>query len=45
MIRVDFGTPQEDVEAGGRIILRRILKEMVWTGFIWFRTGTGGRLL
>jgi hypothetical protein len=35
MIRVHFGTPQEEVEVGARIILRRILTEiMVWAGFI-----------
>jgi hypothetical protein len=33
----------EDVDVGGRIILKLILEKqdgVVWTGFIWIRIGT-----
>jgi hypothetical protein len=38
----------EELHAGGRIILKWILKEQdvqVYTRFIWLRTGTSGELL
>jgi hypothetical protein len=38
----------EDLDVGGRIILRRILERsdgVVWTGFIWLKIGTSGGLL
>jgi len=38
----------EDLDVDGKTILERILRkysESVWTGFIWLRTGTSGRLL
>jgi hypothetical protein len=38
----------EDVGVDGRILLQWILEKsvgMVWTGFIWLRIGTSGRLL
>ena len=38
----------EDLEVEGRIILKCIEKKWngeAWTGFIWFRTGAGGRLI
>jgi hypothetical protein len=38
----------EDLDVDGRIILERVLgKEggMLWTGFMWLRIGTSGRLL
>jgi hypothetical protein len=38
----------EDVEIDGRIISKLILGKQggkAWTGFIWLRTGSGGRLL
>jgi hypothetical protein len=39
---------QEDLDIGGRIILRLILERedgVVWTGLIWLRLETGGGLL
>jgi hypothetical protein len=39
---------QEDLDPGRRIILKCISKKQdvkVWTGFIWLRIGTSGRLL
>jgi hypothetical protein len=39
---------KEDKDVGVRIILRLILErydEILWTGLIWLRIGTGGRLL
>jgi hypothetical protein len=38
----------EDVGVDGRIILRSIFRKRnveAWTGLIWFRIGTGDRLL
>jgi hypothetical protein len=38
----------EDQDLDGRIILKLILMRLdvrVWTGFIWLRTGAGGRIL
>jgi hypothetical protein len=38
----------EDLDVGGRIILRWILERkdgVVWTGLIWLRIGTSGGLL
>jgi hypothetical protein len=37
----------EDLDVGERIILKWILEKqdgVVWTGFIWLRTGTSGGL-
>jgi hypothetical protein len=37
-----------DISVDGRIILKRILNKygvMMWTGFIWLRTGSSGELL
>jgi hypothetical protein len=39
---------QEDLGKGGRIILKRILKEedgMIWTGMMWLSIRTSGGLL
>jgi hypothetical protein len=38
----------EDIDVGGRIILKRIFEKYglgVWVGFVWLRIGTGGGLL
>jgi hypothetical protein len=38
----------EDLDIGGRIILRCILEKhdkVIWTGLIWLRTGICGELL
>jgi len=38
----------QDLGVDGRIILKWLLKQWdvgAWTGFIWLRIGTGGRLL
>ena len=38
----------EDPDTDGRIILKWIFKMWnggVWTGYVWLRIGTGGRLL
>ena len=48
-----WGNPSErdhldDPGVDGRIISRRIFRKWdveVWTGSMWFRIGTGGRLL
>lgn len=40
--------PLEDLEVGGRTILKRILEKedgIVHTGFIWLRRVTSGRIL
>jgi hypothetical protein len=39
--------PKEDVDVGGRVILKRISERwdvVTWTGFIWLRIGTSGGL-
>jgi hypothetical protein len=38
----------EDLDVDGRIVLKCILEKwvwMVWTGSVWLRTGSSGRLL
>jgi hypothetical protein len=38
----------EDIDVDGKITLEWILRKgngKMWTGFIWFRIGTGGALL
>jgi hypothetical protein len=38
----------EDQDVGGRIILGWILERwdgVMWTGLVWLRIGTGGKLL
>jgi hypothetical protein len=35
----------EELDVDGRIILKCILEKGVWTGFIWLRIDTSGRLL
>jgi hypothetical protein len=42
------GRPGEDKEVGGWTILKWILERqdgMVWSGLVWLRIGTSGRLL
>jgi hypothetical protein len=39
---------KEDVDVGWRVIFKWILEKyygVIWTGFIWLRIGTSGRLL
>jgi hypothetical protein len=39
--------PLEDLDVGGRIILRWVLERqdgVVWTGLMWLRIGTNGGL-
>jgi hypothetical protein len=46
--KLERKSPQEDLDVGGRIILKWILERhdgVVWTGLIWFRIGTSGGLL
>jgi hypothetical protein len=46
LVRKPEGKRPQDIGIDGRIILKWILrKQRVWTGFIWLRTGTTGRLL
>ena len=45
---VIYGDHVEDVGVGGRIILKFVLKKSIgrtWTGLIWLRSRTGGRLV
>jgi hypothetical protein len=48
LVRKPEGEHQEDLDISGRTILKRILEKkdgVVWTGLIWLRIETNGRLL